>query len=241
MSFIILIPARYGSKRLPGKPLLDIGGKTLIERVYTRACKSESDSVYIVTDHTSIADQAKSFNAQVVETSSNHSSGTDRLAEAANILNLEKNNIVVNVQGDEPFIDPQDINNLAELIGRKKEADIATLFSEITEEQKDDPNIVKLWIDSNNNIKGFSRNKDKIERLDLKVYRHIGIYAYRVGFLKEFVSLSRTQGEISENLEQLRALENNKVIVGVSSTSKIHVGVDTQADLELARSKVHDD
>jgi len=234
MSFTVLIPARKGSTRLPNKPLLDINGKLLIERVYLQAIKSNAVRVIVATDSKTIKEKCKSFGAEVVLTDSKHKSGTDRIEEAARLVNLDPNGPIVNVQGDEPFIDPSDINSVADLLSTNR-FDITTLYSPLLENQIDNRNVVKIWVKENEEVLSFSRNKNELGSLDEIRFRHLGIYGYKLSTIKLFVSLKRTKGEKEQKLEQLRALENGYSFGARRSSSTIHLGIDTEEDLLKAR------
>src|SRR5690554_3098751 len=190
MGFIVVIPARYASSRLPGKTLLDIAGKPMIQHVWERALESQADAVYIATDHVEIADVAQAFGAKVCMTKSSHESGTDRLQEVASQLGLDEQQVIVNVQGDEPLIPPAVIDQVAALLLAEDKTQMATLYERITQaEQVFDANVVKLVEDNNANAlyfsrapipwyrDGFSQSKTLAQGIDYK--RHIGIYAYR--------------------------------------------------------------
>jgi len=236
MSFIVIIPARYSSSRLPGKPLVDIGGKPMIQRVYELAIKSKADEVFIATDHNDIIDCCSAFGAKALMTDSQHPSGTDRIAETSELLNLLPDTLVINLQGDEPFLNFLDIDNLADFFIQERRFDLCTLYSDFTSQQNvDDPNLVKLWLDKDNSVKAFSRNKDFIEDNQFLRTLHIGIYIYKVGFIKQFVNWKQSQNEKKENLEQLRALDKGKKIGAIKSLSKGHIGIDTEEDLKKAR------
>ena len=237
MSFIIIIPARYSSTRLPGKPLVDIGGKPMIQRVYELAEKSKADEVYIATDHNDIIDCCSSFGAKALMTNSQHPSGTDRIAETSELLNLSPETAVINVQGDEPFLDFSDIDNLAEFFIQERRFDLCTLYSDFTNQQDiSDPNLVKLWLDKKNTVKAFSRREDFIEQGKFLRALHIGIYIYKVDFIKQFVNWKQSNNEKKENLEQLRAIDKGKKIGAIKSLSKEHIGIDTKEDLNKARN-----
>ncbi len=247
MSFSVVIPARYASSRLPGKPLKDIAGKPMIQHVYERALESEAKEVIIATDDERIQKVAESFGAKVCMTNPDHASGTDRLQEVVSQLNYYADDIVVNVQGDEPLIPPRVINQVAHNLSAEHEASIATLYEPI-ESIKDvfNPNIVQVVTDRNDFALYFSRapipyardafaesQEEMPEGVQFK--RHIGIYAYRVNLLNNFVKWEEAPIETTECLEQLRALWNG---------AKIHValadeippgGVDTEEDLERVR------
>lgn len=246
MSFKIVIPARYESSRLPGKPLLDIAGKPMIQHVYERAKESLASDVIIATDDVRIEQIAKAFGADVCMTHSDHISGTDRLAEVASQRGFFDTDIVVNVQGDEPCLPASLINQVAEDLAQHTAADIATLFAVITEEtQVFDPNTVKVVMDNKGYALYFSRapipwmrdHFDKESPLPplLPHYRHIGLYAYRACFLKHYVELSPCILEQEESLEQLRALYHGKKIHLTAAEVDPGHGVDTEQDLIAVR------
>jgi 3-deoxy-manno-octulosonate cytidylyltransferase (CMP-KDO synthetase) len=249
MSFKVIIPARYASTRLPGKPLLDIVGKPMIQRVYEQACKSDAQEVVIATDDERIEKVAVGFGAKVIMTRTDHPSGTDRLQEVAEKLALQDQDVVVNVQGDEPLIPPEVINQVAENLSQAKEAGIATLCELITDiEDVFNPNAVKVVFDSKGMANYFSRapipwNRDQFANSkELKsipdnsqYYRHIGIYAYRVGFLHDYVKWQPSMTELSESLEQLRALSNGVRVHVAQALTTPPPGVDTEADLQHLR------
>jgi 3-deoxy-manno-octulosonate cytidylyltransferase (CMP-KDO synthetase) len=238
VSFTVIIPARYAATRLPGKPLLDLMGKPLLQHTYEQALKSDAQEVYIATDDSRIQAAAENFGAKVLMTSDCHVSGTDRLQEAASLIGLSASDVVVNVQGDEPLIPPEVINQVAANIVAKKNIGIATLCETIADEiEITDPNAVKVVFDKNGIALYFSRctlpyNASVSAR---NCYRHIGLYAYRVEVLNQFIKWPVAQLELSEKLEQLRALYNGvKIHVEVSS-QPIPPGVDTERDLEGVR------
>ena len=236
MSFIVIIPARYSSSRLPGKPLVDIGGKPMIQRVYELAEKSKADEVYIATDHNDIIDCCSSFGAKALMPNSQHPSGTDRIAETTELLNLSPDTAVINVQGDEPFLDFSDIDNLADFFIQEKRFDLCTLYSDFTSQQDiSDPNLVKLWLDQKNTVRAFSRREDFMENSQFLRALHIGVYIYKVDFIKQFVDWKQSNNEKKEKLEQLRALDKGKKIGAIKSLSKEHIGIDTKEDLNKAR------
>ena len=237
MKILGLIPARYGSTRLPGKALEIIGGKTMIQRVYEQASKCpELSAVMIATDHDEIAKKSESFNARAILTSAEHRSGTDRVAEA-----LEKSgdvyDYVINIQGDEPFIDPSQISLLAGVLDGKTE--IATLAKPTHDDHEiNDPNVVKVI----RNLKGdaiyFSRSTIPHNRgndKNTEYLKHIGIYAYRSDILGKITQLPASSLEIAESLEQLRWIENGYTI-RVVKTEIDSFGIDTPEDLEKARN-----
>lgn len=208
--FKIIIPARYASTRLPGKLLLELHGMTVLERVYRQALAAEPESVIIATDHEGIALHAREFGAQVVMTSSDHQSGSDRIAEVVAQKGFKDDDIIVNVQADEPFMSPALIRQVAERL-MVSESPVATLCWPIDhEEQLHNPNVVKVVRNQNEQALYFSRAaiphaRDKQDALP-RVYRHIGLYAYRAAFLLDYVSWPVCELESVEALEQLRIL-----------------------------------
>lgn len=262
MSFSIIIPARYASTRLPGKPLLDIAGKPMIQRTYEQACKSRAERVLIATDDQRIADVASGFGAEVCMTAADHESGTDRLEEVVSRLQFAGDHIVVNVQGDEPLIPPAVINQVAVNLGNQPLAAIATLVEPIDDiATVFNPNAVKVTIDVNGRALYFSRApmpwcRDSFDTKlfdnstdgncastavitlpqGVNYFRHIGIYAYRVSLLKQFVSWQPSPLELAEKLEQLRALENGAIILADQSCESIPAGIDTEQDLAAVRA-----
>lgn len=251
MSFSVVIPARYASSRLPGKPLLDIAGKPMIQHVYEQACLSEAQSVIIATDDDRIKDVCEGFGAKVVMTSPDHPSGTDRLEEVVSQLGYYLDDIVVNVQGDEPLIPPRIINQVAHNLAAEQEASIATLCEDIHDiESVVNPNVVKVVFDERGLACYFSRapipwTRDHFGDLTdifdrgmpegVNYYRHIGIYAYRVKFLKAYVKWDPCPLEMAECLEQLRALWNGESIHVSIADEQPPAGVDTQDDLDRVR------
>jgi len=246
MSFKIIIPARYASTRLPGKPLLDIAGKPMIQHVYNRAKESLASEVIIATDDQRIAQVAKAFGADVCMTRADHISGTDRLAEVAAHRCFADTDIIINVQGDEPCLPASLINQVAEDLTQHSDADIATLYAKITEEkQVFDSNTVKVVMDSQGYALYFSRapipwmrdHFDKESPLPpiLPHYRHIGLYGYRASFLKHYAELKPCILEQEESLEQLRALFHGKKIHLTAALIDPGHGVDTEQDLMAVR------
>lgn len=244
MSFYIVIPARYASTRLPAKPLKEIAGKPMIQHVYERASESAAAQVIIATDDARIEAVAKAFGARVCMTSAAHNSGTDRLQEVAAQLGLKPDDIVVNVQGDEPLIPPAVINQVAANLAENNYASVATLSEPI--HSLDDfrnPNIVKVVADQTGKALYFSRApipwpRDHFARNDVNslpdnfpVQRHIGIYAYRVALLDRFITWPQAQLEQIESLEQLRVLANGEAIHIAEACAAVPGGVDTEADL----------
>lgn len=241
MSFRVVIPARYASTRLPGKPLLDIGGKPMVIRVAEQASKSGATSVVIATDFEKIVQVAEANHIEAVLTRVDHLSGTDRIAEVAQTLNWDDSDIVVNVQGDEPLIDPQLIQEVALTLAHSRDAVMATACHAIHDEASMlNPNIVKVVMDAEGNALYFSRSpipypRDEQHKQDIKAHRHIGIYAYRVGFLKKYAELSVTELEQIESLEQLRVLHHGYKIAVTITDNAPAIGIDTQEDLDHVR------
>lgn len=250
MSFYVVIPARYASTRLPGKPLKDIGGKPMIQHVYERACQSRASKVIVATDDQRIVEAVEAFGGNVCMTSDRHQSGTDRLQEVAAIYDLTPEDIVVNVQGDEPLIPPAVINQVAENLARAKSASVATLSEPLdTVEAFLDPNIVKVVSDEANLALYFSRapvpwprdhfshNQNTLPEGFLP-QRHIGIYAYRVALLNRFVTWDMAPLEAIECLEQLRVLWKGERIHVAPAVAEVPGGVDTEADLARVRQRL---
>lgn len=237
MKIIGIIPSRYASTRLPGKPLLDIEGTSLIQRVYEQCKKSALLSdVVVATDDKRIVQEVQSFEGRVYMTSSAHPSGTDRCAEVMELLD-EEVDAVVNIQGDEPFIRPEQIDQLCRLL-MQSEVELATLVKRFPEgSDVADPNTVKVVMDAEQNALYFSRSVIPFDRTGDRrssYYQHIGIYAYRADTLRRIVKLDRGNLEMVESLEQLRWLENG-YSVRACETDFQSVGVDTPEDLERAR------
>lgn len=231
MSFTVIIPARYASTRFPGKPLADLKGKPMIVRVCERAAESGARAVHVATDDERIAEAAGRHGFQVVMTRADHPSGTDRLAEAAAQLGLEDEEIVVNVQGDEPLVAPALIRQVAE---RAAHADMSTACHAIHDAAAfDNPNVVKVVLDAKGQALYFSRSRIPYPREGKPdCYRHAGIYGYRVHFLRRYAALAPAPLERAEALEQLRALWHGHRIAVVVSENDIPPGVDTPQDLE---------
>ena len=234
MSFSVLIPARYDSVRLPGKPLVDLSGKTIVRRVYEAATKSDANLVCVATDSEAILKECDSFGAKCVLTNKSHKTGSDRLAQATSILGLDNEHVVVNLQGDEPFVNFRDINTVATILDDEN-IDMGTLYADLDAKNESNPNVVKVWSEAGGKVISFSRNELKITDSQLLKSHHIGIYAYRVGFLNEFIDWPQTDNEKVESLEQLRALDRGKIIHAKKSISEIHLGIDTIEDLNLAK------
>jgi len=244
--FHVIIPARYASSRLPGKILADIAGKPMLQHVYERSKKSGAASVTIATDDKEVERIAKDFGAEVCMTRSDHESGTTRIAEAAKSLGFKDDAIVVNVQGDEPFIPPEIISQVAEDLASHENADVATLCVPLTNpEELFNPNNNKVVLDANGFALYFSRSPIAWERDNFassppkmllgKHLRHIGIYAYRAGFIQKYSSWPATELENLEKLEQLRVLFHGGKIHVAMALATSPISVDHPEDLEQAR------
>ena len=243
MSFTVVIPARYQSTRLPGKPLADIGGKPMIQWVYEQAKQAGADHVIIATDDERVEQVAKAFGAQVCMTSPNHESGTERLAEVVTLMGIADDHIIVNVQGDEPLIPPSIIAQVADNLANSQ-APMATLAVEISDETEVfNPNAVKVLMDKDGYAMYFSRAAIPWDRdgfannntIAQPLLRHIGIYAYRAGFINTYVNWQPSALEKIECLEQLRVLwYGEKIHVAVAKEAPA-AGVDTPEDLQAVR------
>lgn len=251
MSYLVVIPARFGSSRLPGKPLADIAGRPMIEHVYRAASKSSASRVLVATDDARVAEAVESFGGEVVMTRGDHVSGTDRLQEVAAKLNLADDEIVVNVQGDEPLIPAEVIDQVAHNLAANPTASVATLCEPLASYRDfRDPNIVKAVADQDGLALYFSRApvpwpRDDAEVLtdqplptDFAARRHIGLYAYRVSLLNRFVNWSPATLEQIESLEQLRVLAYGERIHLAEACRAVPGGVDTQADLDRVRARI---
>ncbi|EEX92687.1 3-deoxy-manno-octulosonate cytidylyltransferase [Vibrio orientalis CIP 102891 = ATCC 33934] len=245
MSFTVVIPARYQSTRLPGKPLADIGGKPMIEWVYEQAIQAGADQVIVATDDNRVEQAVKAFGGQVCMTSPDHESGTERLAEVVEEMAIADDHIIVNVQGDEPLIPPSIITQVADNLA-SSQAPMATLAVEISDEAEVfNPNAVKVLTDKDGYAMYFSRatipwDRDNFAKQDKTIaqplMRHIGIYAYRAGFINTYINWEPTALEKIECLEQLRVLwYGEKIHVEVAKQAPA-AGVDTPEDLEVVRS-----
>lgn len=239
MKILGVIPSRYGSTRFPGKPLIDIDGKTMIQRVYEQAKKSTLlNEVVVATDDERIFKHVQSFGGKVIMTAASHESGTERCAEVAEKMNGGFD-VVINIQGDEPFINPEQINQLCNCFEDPK-TDIATLVKKIdSEDELFNPNRPKVVFDANHFAKQFSRNtipelKDTAKKDWLNnhtFYKHIGIYGYRTNLLKTISQLPPSPLELKERLEQLRWLENGYAIK-IAITTFEAIAIDTPEDLK---------
>lgn len=247
--FRIVIPARYASTRLPGKVLLDIAGKPMIEHVWLLAQRSAADEVIIAVDDERVAEVVRDFGAEVVMTKAGHASGTDRIAEVASICAWNGSDIVVNVQGDEPLLPPEIIDQVATLLVQKANCDMATLCEPIrTRSELFDPGVVKVvasqyqcalyfsrapipWIRGLSDQPSANWPEGSIET----VLRHVGIYAYRVGLLHRFAGWPVSSLESLEKLEQLRVLERGVGVALAQASATSVGGVDTETDLARIR------
>jgi 3-deoxy-manno-octulosonate cytidylyltransferase (CMP-KDO synthetase) len=247
MDFIVIIPARYGSSRFPGKPLADLKGKPMIVRVAEQARKSGAAEVIVATDHGGIAEAVQTAGFATAMTRADHASGTDRLAEVVATRRYGARRIVVNVQGDEPLIAPALIRRIAQRLDADRNVQIATAAHPLAHAKElIDPNVVKVVLDRAGHALYFSRApipyaRDAFARSlrsiphGLPVYRHLGIYAYRAAFLRAFTRLEPPAIERFEALEQLRALAHGFRVAVVITKSAPHPGIDTPADLERTR------
>ena len=231
MKIVCVIPARYASTRLPGKPLADIAGKPMVVRTYERALLAKKPSeVIVAVDDERVLSAVQSAGGKAVMTAKNHPTGTDRLAEVAE--KFPDADVIINIQGDEPLIDPQIIDALAQVFVDDESLQMATVKTPMTEEEKNKPGNVKVVTDKNEFALYFSRSLIPYprENTGVTVYKHIGIYGYRRDFLLQYAKMQPTPLEQTESLEQLRALENGYKIK-VITTDKHFVGVDTPEDL----------
>jgi 3-deoxy-manno-octulosonate cytidylyltransferase (CMP-KDO synthetase) len=247
MGFTVLIPARLASTRLPNKPLADIAGVPMIVRVARQAAKSKAQRVVVAADHASIIDACVAHDVDAVLTREDHASGSDRLAQACELLGLDGNDAVVNVQGDEPLIDPSLIDSVAALLDEKPDARMSTAAHAIHDvADLTNTNVVKAVLDARGMALYFSRalipwSRDAFANgvnavPSMPVLRHIGIYGYRAAFLRSFPRMAQAPIETAEALEQLRALwHGHRIAVHVTGTPP-GVGVDTPADLERVRA-----
>lgn len=251
MKFSVVIPARYGSTRLPGKALADIGGIPMVQHVYEQASRSAAQRVIVATDDQRIAEALSNYNSDVLMTSKDHPSGTDRLVEVSNLLDLEDSDIVVNVQGDEPLIPPQVIDQVAANLIANEDCICATLSEPIMScIDFLNPSIVKVVSDGAGRALYFSRapvpwSRDHIDAITagddsvlqtLNAQRHIGIYAYRVSLLKQFQHWPPAPLEQTESLEQLRILDHGERIHVAPASAPVPGGVDTPEDLQEVRN-----
>jgi 3-deoxy-manno-octulosonate cytidylyltransferase (CMP-KDO synthetase) len=243
--FVIVIPSRYASTRLPGKPLREINGKTMLEHVYKRGTESTAREVVIATDDERIAEAAEVFGARVCMTGNQHRSGTERIAEVCDLMDWNDDKIVVNLQGDEPTMPAALIDQCAGLL-QQSSADIATLASPIaSQEDFENPNVVKVLLADDGNAIYFSRAAIPYARVGdhaiearLAALHHHGIYAYRCGVLRRLVAAKPSDLEVCEQLEQLRALSLGMTIRVAVPVERPGPGVDTEEDLAAAAAKL---
>jgi 3-deoxy-manno-octulosonate cytidylyltransferase (CMP-KDO synthetase) len=254
MSFVVVIPARFESSRLPGKVLADINGKPMIQWVVEKAQKSGASRVIVATDNEEVAKIVTAFGGEVCKTRADHQSGTERLAEVMEIYDFDNDQVIVNVQGDEPFIPAENITQVARNLANQQrtnqqQARMATLAVHIHDvEEAFNPNAVKVLTDKDGYAMYFSRstipydrarflNEENVASIGDFYLRHIGIYAYRAGFIKDYVQWPTSQLEQIESLEQLRVLwQGERIHVAVAETRLDVEGVDTPEDLEKARA-----
>ena len=236
--YTVVIPARHASQRLPGKPLLDVAGKPMLQWVWEAACASAAREVLIATDDDRVAEAAAAFGAAVRITSDKHGSGTDRVAEVAS--GLDDDHIVVNVQGDEPLLPPALVDQVASALAAAERADMATLAERFGDgESRSDSAAVKVVCAADGRALYFSRAPVPWSSADdsaVPCLRHIGIYAYRASFLRRFVQLPPPPLERHERLEQLRALYHGFHVHVAVAAQKAGIGVDTEADLQRVRA-----
>lgn len=249
MPFTVVIPARFGSSRLPGKPLRDIAGKPMIQRVWEQACRSAAERVIIATDDQRIAGAAAEFGAEVCMTASHHPSGTDRLQQVVSLMGFADDAIIVNVQGDEPLIPPPVIDQVAANLAADSDAGIATLCVPIAQaDELRNPNAVKVVCARDGSALYFSRApipwpRDAFAAGEAALptgnwLRHVGIYAYRVRFLHQYVGWPAAPLEQLEQLEQLRALYHGVRIHVAQAVATVPSGVDTEADLAAVTAQL---
>lgn len=247
MSFIVVIPARFASSRLPGKPLADIAGKPMVQHVYEKALQSDATAVYVATDDQQVVQAVEAFGGQVLLTKSSHESGTDRLQEVAKQLKLDDQQVIVNVQGDEPLIPPSVINQVAELM-LQSDSPMASLYEPITQAAElFNPNVVKVVTNHQDKALYFSRapipwcrdhfaNQQDTLPEGVSYKRHLGIYGYKAKLLHDFVHWPVAALESIEKLEQLRALAEGASIAMAKACADVPAGVDTEDDLNAVRN-----
>lgn len=238
MKFLGVIPSRYASTRLEGKPLKDICGHTMVEWVYKRALKSKLDNVVVATDDERIVNEVKSFGGNVILTRKDHINGTSRIAEVCETYT--DYDVIVNIQGDEPLIEPDMINSIIDSFIEDSTIPMSTLKYKLTDMAEiENPNAVKVVTDKNDFAIYFSRSVIPYPRnLNMdNYYKHVGIYGYKRDFVMEYAKMASTPLELSESLEQLRVLENGYKIKVLETPYKI-IGVDTQEELERVREYI---
>lgn len=237
--FNIVIPARFGSTRLPGKALLPIADKPMVAWVWERAMQAGAEHVVVATDDQRIVDEMTSRGAQVAMTRADHASGTDRLAEVVDQLGWADDAIVVNLQGDEPLMPVANIQRVAAMLNETAGADMATLMEPLAPADADQQSVVKVVFSEAGRALYFSRSAIPFHReggVPAPMFRHIGLYAYRAGFLQTFVGWPPAVAEQSESLEQLRALAHDAHIQIELAPETVPAGVDTESDLAAVRA-----
>ena len=237
--FHIVIPARFGSTRLPGKALLPIADKPMVAWVWERAMQARAEQVVVATDDERIADEMTSRGAEVAMTRANHASGTDRLAEVVEQRGWKEDAIVVNVQGDEPLMPVANIQRVAAMLNETAGADMATLMEPLDPADANQQSVVKVVASETGRALYFSRSAIPFRReggVPALLFRHIGLYAYRVGFLSTFVGWPPAAAEQSESLEQLRALAHDAYIQIELAPESVPAGIDTESDLAAVRA-----
>ena len=244
MSFRIVIPARYASTRLPGKPLVDICGKPMIERVIDQAKKSNAEEVIVATDSSKIADAISSLDVRVCITRENHQSGTERLSEVIEQLGFSDDQILINLQGDEPMMPPVCLNQVADALGQDNDLKMATLCTPLSDiDELFDPHSVKVVRDINQYALYFTRaavpwSRNNFSSTPRKLpqeqqyQRHIGLYGYRAGFIRQYLQWPSSDIEKTESLEQLRVLYYGEKIKVITAETPPGPGVDTSDDLK---------
>ena len=245
MSFHVIIPARFNSSRMPGKVLVDIHGKPMLQHVYEKAVDSGADSVIIATDDDRVAEAAKKFAAKVCMTSEDHTCGTERVAEAVEACDFDEEDIEINVQADEPFMPPKVIQSLAHEMEEQAHVKVGSVCSPLNNvEQLFNPNVVKVILNRRSNAMYFSRapipwdreqfmrDKNKIKLSEHTYFRHHGLYAYRAGFLTNFIDWQESPLEALEKLEQLRILWHGGRIHMHVTDAVLPIDVNTEEDLE---------
>ena len=240
MNFRIVIPARYASSRLPAKALCEINGKPMVQHVYEQACKSSAQSVVVATEDSRIVKACEKFGAPVCLTSDKHLTGTDRIAEAVKLLNYAPDDVIVNVQGDQPFVPYENIDQVAHNLILHESANIATLCERIhDEEDLHNPAMVKVVMDINGYALYFSRSLIPwVKNINLHkqiYYKHMGLYAYRAKTIQQFITWHPSPLELSESLEQLRFLYQGEKIHVESAVKSAPLEVNTLEDLEKIR------
>jgi 3-deoxy-manno-octulosonate cytidylyltransferase (CMP-KDO synthetase) len=243
MRFVVIIPARYASTRLPGKPLATAGGKPLVQWVYEAARRSRAERVVVATEDERILGVVRDFGGEALMTAASHESGTDRIAEAARLLELPAERIVLNVQGDEPQMTAELVNEVAELLDRRPDADMATAACRLDSgEEFGDPNVVKVVVNGTGDALYFSRAGIPFARdggaLPALALRHFGIYAYRARFLESWTGWAPCALELTERLEQLRALYHGARIAVAVTSARPGIAIDTPDDLARWRKSL---